>query len=655
MAKGFYVGDDNGVAQKMDNGYIGVGDVSRRINKVYIGDDNGVAQLVYQRPPAVKGNLLDQAIDSNGFKYGHTEIFPDAVNLLPTLTDANGSLYNGGKGYKTNTRLSSSGVEKTQAGIECTGYIPCKLGDVIYLENMICKNTADNPDGSYTYFCVYDENKNYLGGEVAGYFDYINGGVVVDYDVGVEQGNVIQINTANLVYPYSSATPDLRYENMAYFRISCTEITDNSIITVNKPSSYIVSGWKHDLRLNSNGEEVASTGTDVTGFMPFNIADVLHFENMKIVGRSDAVNTTNYIVFYDENFTKLWHIYTQAIQTSQSNFFTLSAPDTTTATGDKYWESVRTIAFQYWAPDNDWTQAKYFRISANEITSDSVITANESLDTSKSFTDVLHTVGYTENMRVAESLDYAEIEQQGTDLTGYIPVSIGDNIFLSNVTMPDSSENYSNVVYFYDSNKTGVSNSSILSSYVGFKPIFKDGNLVKFVLTKDVFGGAVSGYMRIAASNIDDSSIITVNEKIHGTNQIPISIDTDGSIFNEKGYIVDYRINSSGEAISESGIYITGFIPCRSGDIVRLHGVPILSTSSVMDIRLGFYDSSMNSIKAPFWKEIYADTNIKKDINSEGRLKSFVIPTYWSPVAYVRFGSYYMDKYSIITINEENL
>lgn len=100
-------------AQKMDNGYIGIGDVARRINKVYIGDDNGVAQLVYQRPPAVKGNLLAQAIDSNGFKYGHTEIFPDAVNLLPTLTDADGNLYNGGKGYKTNTRLSSSGIEKT--------------------------------------------------------------------------------------------------------------------------------------------------------------------------------------------------------------------------------------------------------------------------------------------------------------------------------------------------------------------------------------------------------------------------------------------------------------------------------------------------------------------------------------------------------------
>ena len=53
------------------------------------------------------------------------------------------------------------------------------------------------------------------------------------------------------------------------------------------------------------------------------------------------------------------------------------------------------------------------------------------------------------------------------------------------------------------------------------------------------------------------------------TNQLPISFDTDGSVFNGVGYKSDYRLNSSGSVVAYTGRVTTGFIPCMRGDIIR--------------------------------------------------------------------------------------
>lgn len=52
-------------------------------------------------------------------------------------------------------------------------------------------------------------------------------------------------------------------------------------------------------------------------------------------------------------------------------------------------------------------------------------------------------------------------------------------------------------------------------------------------------------------------------------NQLPISTDTDGSIFNGIGYKNNYRLNSSGNVVAYTGRVVTGFIPCKRGDIIR--------------------------------------------------------------------------------------
>lgn len=56
------------------------------------------------------------------------------------------------------------------------------------------------------------------------------------------------------------------------------------------------------------------------------------------------------------------------------------------------------------------------------------------------------------------------------------------------------------------------------------------------------------------------------------TNQIKISTDTDGSIYNGKGWIENKRLNSTGD-VTDVGTYgytgVTGFIPIANGDIIR--------------------------------------------------------------------------------------
>ena len=78
-------------------------------------------------------------------------------------------------------------------------------------------------------------------------------------------------------------------------------------------------------------------------------------------------------------------------------------------------------------------------------------------------------------------------------------------------------------------------------------------------------------------------------------NRVPLSIDTDGSIYNGCGYISDYRLESSGNIAGNDNIITTGFMPYTAGDVVRLYGVSWTparncSTTAVHYCYISFYD-----------------------------------------------------------------
>jgi hypothetical protein len=78
-------------------------------------------------------------------------------------------------------------------------------------------------------------------------------------------------------------------------------------------------------------------------------------------------------------------------------------------------------------------------------------------------------------------------------------------------------------------------------------------------------------------------------------NLVPTSVDTDGSVFNGKGYKDDSRLNSSGVVTTQATSTATGFMAAKKGDKFRITGVYFghSATSAVYG-----YVSTYNASKA---------------------------------------------------------
>lgn len=86
------------------------------------------------------------------------------------------------------------------------------------------------------------------------------------------------------------------------------------------------------------------------------------------------------------------------------------------------------------------------------------------------------------------------------------------------------------------------------------------------------------------------------------TNLVPLSTDTDGSIYNGVGYKENVRLSSSGgvSGSSQNGSVTTGFIPWGGDkDIIRIKGVTWLNTSGHHYIN--FYDANKNFLDYTSW------------------------------------------------------
>lgn len=75
------------------------------------------------------------------------------------------------------------------------------------------------------------------------------------------------------------------------------------------------------------------------------------------------------------------------------------------------------------------------------------------------------------------------------------------------------------------------------------------------------------------------------------TNQIPISVDSNGNVFNGTGYKTGYRINSSAVEAEQAGDWVTGFMPMAIGDTFYFKNLS-LNTASSNGCAVGFYDSN---------------------------------------------------------------
>jgi len=177
---------------------------------------NGVISI-----PAVTGAIIITAIGSAPASW---------TNQIPISIASDGTPYNGGQGWKDNTRLNSSGTEASATGVGVTGFIPVKKEDIVYLKNVAASLTATGSLNEYTYLTLYDASFTSKGskkfnttGSALSSHEYIYDSFTTDPATGYVTSFRITDEYNNIV------------GSGGYLRISAAGLNGDAIITVNEP------------------------------------------------------------------------------------------------------------------------------------------------------------------------------------------------------------------------------------------------------------------------------------------------------------------------------------------------------------------------------------------------------------------------------------
>lgn len=307
-----------------------------------------------------------------------------------------------------------------------------------------------------------------------------------------------------------------------------------------------------------------------------------------------------------------------------------------------------------------------------------------SIDTDGS---VFNGTGYIENKRLNSSGVVSELSVTGATnpafVTGLIPGKAGDIVRLKNCYIDpvntDNSSKYGTAGYslrtaFYNNPSSTLNNGMGLTPWTGYTPsnttdyfvgdvvLDNNGYVTQFTL-KD----SLKNYFRLTLACDGDpaDAIVTVNEEITEdstsqtyTNQIPISIDTDGSIFNGVGWQAQKRVNSSGEVIDNTSTdafigektNVTGFIPAKTGDIIRGSAGVVTYAGYSNSSRITYFDSSKNLLSYNYLTAADDAGLTNLTINYDG---SFELRITTSNVAFIRISAPGIDENAIITVNEK--
>lgn len=252
--------------------------------------------------------------------------------------------------------------------------------------------------------------------------------------------------------------------------------------------------------------------------------------------------------------------------------------------------------------------------------------------------------GYKEGYRISTSSG-KESAASGITVTGFIPVTKGCVIRLKDIDISDVNSTYA----WYGSDfsyRTGNYCNAISGTTT-------DENGVIIL----PFGNSADdAYIRISGK-FGENPIITVNEEITDnadsggsggsgdattyTNQIPISVDSSGAVYNECGYKEGYRIStSSGGESAASGMTVTGFIPVTEKVVIRLKDIDVSSGNSTY----GWYDSAFNFRSGNYCNAVSGATT------DDNGVVTFSFNN-GSADAYIRISGAFGDN-PVITVNE---
>lgn len=121
------------------------------------------------------------------------------------------------------------------------------------------------------------------------------------------------------------------------------------------------------------------------------------------------------------------------------------------------------------------------------------------------------------------------------------------------------------------------------------------------------------------------------------TNQVPISIDTNGTVFNNTGYMDGYRLSSTGATKETDHSTVSGYIPAKAGDVVRIGGVAWRTNTNSSNY-ICAYDISFNFIGAITGNDVNYGTIIYSSVSTELDTKytEITLKEDVSNIAYIR-------------------
>ena len=121
--------------------------------------------------------------------------------------------------------------------------------------------------------------------------------------------------------------------------------------------------------------------------------------------------------------------------------------------------------------------------------------------------------GYKENIRLSGSSGGFR-DNPGSDCTGYMKTPVGEafTVYMKNITA-NSADNYGFVISLHSAPNTAQTDGTNYSSLNYYSPVYDgNGNVIQFTVSAD----KAAGYMVISAVDINDDSIITIDEPING-------------------------------------------------------------------------------------------------------------------------------------------
>jgi hypothetical protein len=271
--------------------------------------------------------------------------------------------------------------------------------------------------------------------------------------------------------------------------------------------------------------------------------------------------------------------------------------------------------------------------------------------------------GYKTDTRLNSSATESTDGATGYSVTGFIPVKWGDVVNFKNVNFALGAADSGAYIAVYDRNfeviMGSIRSQHLTDTHYLFRPVetYEDTGYIKSVKMAD--GSRDYAYLRISAKGLNADSIITVNEPIPDeelgyTNQIPISTDTDGSIYNGVGYKENTRWSKSGGGdISETGVTVSGYIPVKTGDVIRIKNITMnkndqASNANVCNI---CYFWSLSATDGASGDATVITSEFSGIFDANGNLTQFTIPESLHPV-YIRLNTGYIGPDSILTINE---